>query len=30
VFRAPGVDMLQGRPDVALLWDIRVDPLAGC
>ena len=26
VFRAPDVDMLAGRPDVALLWDIRVDP----
>jgi GNAT superfamily N-acetyltransferase len=26
VFRAPDVDMLAGRSDVALLWDIRVDP----
>ena len=26
VFRAPDVDMLGGRPDVALLWDIRVAP----
>ena len=26
VFRAPDVDMLEGRPDVALLWDIRVAP----
>ena len=24
VFRAPDVDMLRGRQDVALLWDIRV------
>jgi len=26
VFRAPDVDMLHGRQDVALLWDIRVAP----
>lgn len=26
VFRAPDVDMLRGRDDVALLWDIRVAP----
>lgn len=26
VFRAPDVDMLGGRQDVALLWDIRVTP----
>jgi GNAT superfamily N-acetyltransferase len=26
VFRAPDVDMLAGRPDLALLWDIRVAP----
>ena len=26
VFRAPDVDMLRGRQDVALLWDIRVAP----
>jgi len=26
VFRAPDVDMLRGREDVALLWDIRVAP----
>ena len=26
VFRAPDVDMLGGRADVALLWDIRVAP----
>jgi GNAT superfamily N-acetyltransferase len=26
VFRAPDVDMLGGRSDVALLWDIRVAP----
>jgi ribosomal protein S18 acetylase RimI-like enzyme len=26
VFRAPGVEMLRGRQDVALLWDIRVAP----
>lgn len=26
VFDAPEVDMLRGRPDVALLWDIRVAP----
>ena len=26
VFRAPDVDMLAGRRDVALLWDIRVVP----
>jgi GNAT superfamily N-acetyltransferase len=26
VFRAPGVDMLRGRQDVALLWDVRVAP----
>jgi GNAT superfamily N-acetyltransferase len=28
VFRAPGVDMLRGRTDVAILWDIRVAPVA--
>ena len=28
VFRAPDVDMLAGRRDVALLWDIRVVPAA--
>ena len=26
VYRAPGFDMLRGRDDVALLWDIRVAP----
>jgi GNAT superfamily N-acetyltransferase len=26
VFRAPDVDMLRGRQEVALLWDIRVTP----
>jgi GNAT superfamily N-acetyltransferase len=26
VYQAPGVDMLEGQPDVALLWDIRVAP----
>ena len=26
VFQAPDIDMLAGRPDVALLWDIRVTP----
>jgi len=26
VFRASDLDMLAGRPDVALLWDIRVTP----
>ena len=26
VFQAPGVDMLRGRADVALLWDIRISP----
>jgi GNAT superfamily N-acetyltransferase len=26
VFRPPDVDMLRGRQDVALLWDIRVAP----
>jgi len=26
VFRAPDVDMLESRRDVALLWDIRVTP----
>jgi ribosomal protein S18 acetylase RimI-like enzyme len=26
VFDAPDVDMLDGQPDVALLWDIRVAP----
>jgi GNAT superfamily N-acetyltransferase len=26
LFAAPDVDMLAGRPDVALLWDIRVAP----
>ena len=26
LFRTPGVDMLRGRGDVALLWDIRVAP----
>jgi ribosomal protein S18 acetylase RimI-like enzyme len=24
--RTPGVDMLEGRSDLAVLWDIRVDP----
>ena len=28
VFDAPDVEMLAGRPDVALLWDIRVAPEA--
>lgn len=28
VFQAPGVDMLRGRADVAILWDIRVAPAA--
>jgi len=28
VFRAADVDMLRGREDVALLWDIRVAPAA--
>ncbi|MEO7501230.1 MAG: GNAT family N-acetyltransferase, partial [Gemmatimonadaceae bacterium] len=26
VFRSPGVDMLEGRDDLAVLWDIRVAP----
>ena len=26
VLRAPDMDMLRGRDDVAILWDIRVDP----
>jgi GNAT superfamily N-acetyltransferase len=26
VFNTPGVDMLEGRKDLALLWDIRVTP----
>ena len=31
VFRAPDVDMMHGRQDVALLWDIRVAPqMRGC
>ncbi len=25
-FHTAGVDMLEGRPDLAVLWDIRVDP----
>ena len=25
-FRSPGVDMLEGRADLAVLWDIRVAP----
>lgn len=25
-FRSPGVDMLEGRDDLAVLWDIRVAP----
>ena len=25
-FRAPGIDMLEGRDDLAVLWDIRVRP----
>ena len=28
VFQAPGIEMLQGRTDVAILWDIRVAPSA--
>jgi GNAT superfamily N-acetyltransferase len=29
--RTPGVDMLEGRDDLAVLWDIRVDPAhRGC
>ena len=28
VFRAPGMDMLRDRTDVAILWDIRVAPTA--
>jgi GNAT superfamily N-acetyltransferase len=28
VFRAPGIEMLRGRADVAILWDIRVVPIA--
>ena len=28
VFGAPDVEMLDGQPDVALLWDIRVAPAA--
>jgi ribosomal protein S18 acetylase RimI-like enzyme len=26
VWRAPDVDMLEGRDDLAILWDIRIDP----
>jgi GNAT superfamily N-acetyltransferase len=26
VFRSPGVEMLEGRDDLAVLWDIRVAP----
>jgi GNAT superfamily N-acetyltransferase len=28
IYRAPDVDMLRGRDDVAVLWDIRVVPAA--
>lgn len=26
IWRTPGVDMLEGRDDLMVLWDIRVDP----
>lgn len=26
-FNTAGVDMLEGRPDLSVLWDIRVDPV---
>jgi len=26
-WKSPGVDMLEGRDDLAVLWDLRVDPL---
>jgi GNAT superfamily N-acetyltransferase len=28
VFRSPGIEMLEGRADLAILWDIRVAPVA--
>ena len=28
VFRSPAIDMLEGRDDLAVLWDIRVAPAA--
>ena len=28
VARSPGIDLLEGRPDLGLLWDIRVAPSA--
>src|SRR5262249_9175844 len=27
-FRSPGVDMLEGRTDLAVIWDLRVRPEA--